>query len=75
VVTRFACATGHHCTRRFGWDCHGLPVEFEIDKQLGAPPCALARSREPAARGHAQTGRDGCVSALLSRARRHQEQG
>jgi isoleucyl-tRNA synthetase len=21
--------------RRFGWDCHGLPVEFEIDKMLG----------------------------------------
>lgn len=21
--------------RRFGWDCHGLPVEFEIDKDLG----------------------------------------
>lgn len=22
-------------TRRFGWDCHGLPVEYEIDKKLG----------------------------------------
>lgn len=21
--------------RRFGWDCHGLPVEYEIDKSLG----------------------------------------
>lgn len=20
---------------RFGWDCHGLPIEFEIDKKLG----------------------------------------
>ena len=20
---------------RFGWDCHGLPVEYEIDKKLG----------------------------------------
>jgi len=19
---------------RFGWDCHGLPVEYEIDKKL-----------------------------------------
>jgi hypothetical protein len=36
IVTRYACATGHHCTRRFGWDCHGLPVEYEIDKKLGA---------------------------------------
>mmetsp|Transcript_26727 Transcript_26727/g.33314 ORF Transcript_26727/g.33314 Transcript_26727/m.33314 type:complete len:220 (+) Transcript_26727:248-907(+) len=23
---------GHHVQRRFGWDCHGLPIEFEIDK-------------------------------------------
>ncbi len=22
-------------SRRFGWDCHGLPVEYEIDKTLG----------------------------------------
>lgn len=21
--------------RRFGWDCHGLPIEYEIDKTLG----------------------------------------
>ena len=21
--------------RRFGWDCHGLPVEYEIDQKLG----------------------------------------
>jgi isoleucyl-tRNA synthetase len=24
---------GHFCERRFGWDCHGLPVENEIDKR------------------------------------------
>lgn len=35
VVTRFASATGRHVPRRFGWDCHGLPVEHEIDKDLG----------------------------------------
>ena len=35
VVTRYACATGHHVERRFGWDCHGLPVEHEIDKAKG----------------------------------------
>eukprot|EP00879_Flechtneria_rotunda_P022717 GHRR01023993.1.p1 GENE.GHRR01023993.1~~GHRR01023993.1.p1 ORF type:complete len:425 (+),score=151.54 GHRR01023993.1:285-1559(+) len=34
IVTRYTCATGHHVTRRFGWDCHGLPVEYEIDKKL-----------------------------------------
>ena len=35
IVTRYASATGHHVSRRFGWDCHGLPVEYEIDKKLG----------------------------------------
>ncbi|GJW49295.1 isoleucine--tRNA ligase, cytoplasmic [Tanacetum coccineum] len=34
IVTRYQTATGHHVTRRFGWDCHGLPVEYEIDKKL-----------------------------------------
>ena len=35
TVTRWATQTGHYVERRFGWDCHGLPVEFEIDKKLG----------------------------------------
>ncbi|XP_044159011.1 isoleucine--tRNA ligase, cytoplasmic [Bufo gargarizans] len=35
IVTRFAHQTGHYVERRFGWDCHGLPVEYEIDKTLG----------------------------------------
>ena len=26
---------GHYVERRFGWDCHGLPIEYEIDKKLG----------------------------------------
>ncbi|KAJ3088320.1 isoleucine--tRNA ligase, partial [Quaeritorhiza haematococci] len=35
IVTRYAHQTGHYVERRFGWDCHGLPVEYEIDKKLG----------------------------------------
>eukprot|EP01095_Lingulamoeba_sp_RSL-Kostka_P013003 TRINITY_DN525_c5_g1_i2.p1 TRINITY_DN525_c5_g1~~TRINITY_DN525_c5_g1_i2.p1 ORF type:complete len:1178 (+),score=473.15 TRINITY_DN525_c5_g1_i2:44-3577(+) len=35
TVTRYAHQRGHHVSRRFGWDCHGLPIEFEIDKLLG----------------------------------------
>jgi isoleucyl-tRNA synthetase len=35
IVTRYASCTGRHVIRRFGWDCHGLPVEHEIDKKLG----------------------------------------
>ena len=32
IVCRYAHQTGHYVERRFGWDCHGLPIEFEIDK-------------------------------------------
>lgn len=35
VVTRYAHQNNFHVERRFGWDCHGLPIEFEIDKQEG----------------------------------------
>jgi len=24
---------GNYVERRFGWDCHGLPIEYEIDKK------------------------------------------
>ncbi|XP_024517008.1 isoleucine--tRNA ligase, cytoplasmic isoform X2 [Selaginella moellendorffii] len=35
IVTRYQSAVGFHVTRRFGWDCHGLPVEHEVDGLLG----------------------------------------
>lgn len=35
IVTRHAYQNGFHVERRFGWDCHGLPVENEVDKMLG----------------------------------------
>jgi len=34
VVTRYASMTGKYVERRAGWDCHGLPVEYEIDQML-----------------------------------------
>lgn len=34
IVGRFMFQQGFRVDRRFGWDCHGLPVEFEIDKKL-----------------------------------------
>ncbi|EFN83482.1 isoleucine--tRNA ligase, cytoplasmic [Harpegnathos saltator] len=34
IVTRYAHQSGFHVERRFGWDTHGLPVEYEIDKTL-----------------------------------------
>lgn len=34
TVCRYAYQKGYNVPRRFGWDCHGLPVEHEIDKKL-----------------------------------------
>ena len=34
TVTRYACMSGKSVERRAGWDCHGLPVEYEIDQTL-----------------------------------------
>ena len=35
IVPRYWTMKGRHVLRRFGWDCHGLPIEHEIDKKLG----------------------------------------
>src|ERR1700754_179754 len=35
VVPRYQTMRGRHVERRFGWDCHGLPAEFEAEQQLG----------------------------------------
>lgn len=32
VVPRYKTMKGYRVPRRFGWDCHGLPVENEIEK-------------------------------------------
>jgi isoleucyl-tRNA synthetase len=32
VVPRYWTMKGYRVPRRFGWDCHGLPVEYEINK-------------------------------------------
>jgi len=35
IVPRYFTMKGRYVERRFGWDCHGLPIEHEIDKLLG----------------------------------------
>ena len=35
VIPRYQTMLGKKVERRFGWDCHGLPVEFEAEKELG----------------------------------------
>jgi isoleucyl-tRNA synthetase len=35
IIPRYKAMRGFHVERRFGWDCHGLPVENLIEKALG----------------------------------------
>ena len=35
IVPRYFEMQGHHVPRHFGWDCHGVPIEHAIDKDLG----------------------------------------
>ncbi len=35
IIPRYHTMKGKKVERRFGWDCHGLPVEYEIEKSLG----------------------------------------
>ena len=35
VFPRFQTMKGKYVTRKAGWDCHGLPVEIAVEKELG----------------------------------------
>lgn len=35
VIPRFKTMQGYHVPRKAGWDTHGLPVELQVEKQLG----------------------------------------
>lgn len=35
VVPRYKTMRGYHVRRRWGWDCHGLPIENIVEKELG----------------------------------------
>ena len=35
ALPRFRTMKGYHVARRAGWDCHGLPVELAVEKELG----------------------------------------
>ena len=35
VIPRYKTMKGYRVPRRWGWDCHGLPLENEIERELG----------------------------------------
>ena len=35
LFCRYQAMRGHYVNRKAGWDCHGLPVEIAVEKELG----------------------------------------
>jgi isoleucyl-tRNA synthetase len=35
IVPRYKTMKGYHVDRSLGWDCQGIPVEYEVEKALG----------------------------------------
>ena len=35
VIPRYKTMRGYHVRRRWGWDCHGLPIENIVEKEMG----------------------------------------
>src|SRR5205814_852531 len=35
AIPRYRTMQGYHVRRKAGWDTHGLPVELEVEKELG----------------------------------------
>ena len=44
LYPRYQTMKGKRVNRRFGWDCHGLPVEYEIEKSLVSAVTRRSRS-------------------------------
>ncbi|MBM2818147.1 MAG: isoleucyl-tRNA synthetase, isoleucyl-tRNA synthetase, partial [Parcubacteria group bacterium] len=62
VIPRYKTMRGYHVRRRWGWDCHGLPIENMIEKRLG-----LKSKKEIEAMGVGKFN-DTCRSAVLETA-------
>ncbi len=45
IVPRYHTMRGHYVARRFGWDCHGLPIEALAQEALGLAGTAAIRER------------------------------
>ena len=59
IIPRYQTMLGKQVERRFGWDCHGLPVEYEMEKELG-----ISGKREIEAFGIAEFN-ESCRSIVL----------
>ena len=44
LFPRFQTMKGKQVIRKAGWDCHGLPVEIAVEKELGSGPARAAEA-------------------------------
>lgn len=65
IYPRYRAMQGFRVPRKAGWDCHGLPVELEIEKKLGISSTreieeyGIASSTRSAANRSSPTSRSG----------------
>jgi isoleucyl-tRNA synthetase len=45
IVVRTANMEGHDAVYVPGWDCHGLPIEHQVDKKLGKEKASMTRTQ------------------------------
>jgi isoleucyl-tRNA synthetase len=46
VVVKYKAMTGHRSEYVPGWDCHGLPIEHQVDKNLGGKKEAIDKGEK-----------------------------
>ncbi|MFH1874435.1 MAG: isoleucine--tRNA ligase [Pseudomonadota bacterium] len=55
IVVKYKNMAGFKCEYVPGWDCHGLPIELEVDKKLGGKKRELSPlAKRKACREHAE---------------------
>jgi len=46
IVIKSRSMTGYDCVFVPGWDCHGLPIEHQVDKELGEKKAELSQAEK-----------------------------
>jgi isoleucyl-tRNA synthetase len=46
IVIKSKTMTGYDCVYVPGWDCHGLPIEHQVDKELGEKKAELSQTEK-----------------------------
>jgi len=43
IVVKYRAMAGYHAIYRPGWDCHGLPIELQVDRNLGRKKAGMSK--------------------------------